>query len=65
MLEANINPETFEILCPDCSKSNFKIFRRDKLSKEQYLNHCKCESCGQIFVYKVDKRNNVILEKEV
>ncbi len=64
MLEANINPETSEILCPTCKKNDFKVFRRRKDSEEIYLNQCKCESCGQLFIYKVDKKNNVILDKK-
>lgn len=60
--QAKINPETKEVLCPTCEESNFKAFRRDKISKEIYLNHCKCENCAQLFIYKVDKKNNVILE---
>lgn len=58
-LKAKIVPETSEILCPICEQSTFKIFRRDKVSKEVYLNHCKCENCAQLFVYKVDKMNNL------
>jgi Zn finger protein HypA/HybF involved in hydrogenase expression len=46
MLEANINPETSEILCPTCNKSDFKVFRRRRVSEEIYLNQCKCEGCG-------------------
>lgn len=60
MLKAKINPETSEIVCPTCNESNFTIFRRDKVSKEIYLNHCKCENCGQLFIYNVDKKNNPI-----
>ena len=63
-LKAKINPETSEILCPTCEVSNFKIFRRDKISKEIYLNHCKCENCAQLFVYKVDRKNDVISEEQ-
>lgn len=61
MFKAIINPETSEVLCPTCDKSNFTIFRRDKVSNEIYLNHCKCKNCGQLFTYKVDKKNNPVL----
>jgi len=62
--KAKINPEISEILCPTCNKSDLTIFRRDRVSKEIYLNHCKCENCGQLFTYKVDKKNNPIKELE-
>lgn len=63
MLKAKIDPETKDILCPTCSKSNFVIFRRDRLetTKERYLNHCKC-GCGQIFIYVVDQMGNVVVD---
>ena len=61
-LEAKVNKETNEVLCLTCEQSTFKIFRRDKISKEIYLNHCKCENCAQLFIYKVDKTNNVIIK---
>lgn len=64
MLKAKIDPETKDILCPTCSESKFVIFRRDRLeetAKEGYLNHCKC-GCGQIFIYIVDQRGNVVVE---
>ena len=61
--EANINSGTSEVLCPTCKKGNFKIFRRDKVSEEIYLNHCKCEECAQLFIYKVDKKNSPIFGK--
>lgn len=64
MINAHINPKTNGIICPACEKDNFKIFRRDKVSKEIYRNHCQCENCGQLFVYNVDKKNNIILEKD-
>jgi transcription elongation factor Elf1 len=60
MLKAIINSQTLEILCPTCNKNNFTIFRRDKTSEELYLNHCKCENCGQLFIYSVDKKNNPV-----
>ncbi len=71
MLKAHLNSETLEILCPLCKETNFEIFRRDKLTsqnpwceneslKGQYLNHCKCDNCSQLFVYNVDKMNNMI-----
>jgi len=64
MKEADIDSKTSEILCPTCKKSNFKTFRRDKVLQVAYLiNHCRCEECGQLFTYKVDKKNNPILEK--
>lgn len=63
--KAKIDPETSEVLCPTCVKNNFTIFRRDRVSGEIYLNHCKCENCGQLFVYNVDKKDNVILRKGV
>lgn len=65
MFEAKINLYTSETICPTCDKSNFTIFRRDKIPNEIYLNHCKCENCGQLFLYNVDKKNNPILEKDV
>lgn len=61
-LRAKVNPETNEILCPTCEESNFKVFRRNKISKEIYLNYCKCENCAQLFIYEVNKKNNVILK---
>jgi len=64
MFKAIINAEISEVLCPTCDKSNFAIFRRDKVSNEIYLNHCKCENCGQLFIYSVDKKNNPILGKD-
>ena len=64
VLEAKINPETSEALCPTCEKTNFTIFRRDELPEEIYLNHCKCKNCGQLFIYSVDKKNKPILEKD-
>ena len=63
MVEANVNPETSEILCPTCGKGDFEIFRRDRVSGEARLDHCKCGSCGQLFVYRVIEANSVILEK--
>ena len=63
MLEAKINPETSEIICPGCESENFKIFRRDKVSNQIYLNYCKCENCGQLFACNVDKKNNPVLDK--
>lgn len=65
MFEAKIDPETSEIICPTCEKSNFTIVRRDKVSQGVYLNHCKCENCGQLFIYTVDKKNNPILGKNI
>ena len=65
MFEAKINPYTSEIICPTCEKSNFTIFRRDKVPPKIYLNHCKCENCGQLFIYNVDKKNNPILGKNI
>ncbi len=50
---------------PTCEKRNFTIFRRDKVSKEIYLNHCRCENCGQLFIYNVDKKNNPVLGKGI
>lgn len=64
MLKAIINLETLEVICPTCNKSNFTIFRRDKVSDEIYFNHSKCEDCGQLFIYNVDRKNNPILEKD-
>ena len=64
MLRAKINPETFKTICPTCEKNSFTIFRRDKVTQEIYLNHCKCENCGQLFIYKVDKKKNPILEED-
>lgn len=60
MPKAKIDKDN-NITCPDCNKSEYEIFRRDDLDQEIYLNHCKC-SCGQLFTYKVDKKNNVIIE---
>lgn len=64
-VNANINPETSEIFCPTCKMSNFEILEEEKISEEIYHNHCKCENCGQAFVYKVDKKNNIILKKDI
>ena len=64
VLEAKINPETSEVLCPICNESNFITFRRDKISEEIYLVHCKCENCSQLFIYNVDKKNKPILERD-
>jgi hypothetical protein len=65
MLDADINPKTLEALCPTCKENNFKIFRRYQVFKKIYYNHCKCEICGQLFIYKVSKVDNIILEKEM
>ena len=64
MLKANINTETSEVSCPGCEENNFTTFRRDKVSKKTYLNHCKCENCGQLFVYNVNEKDDVVFEKE-
>ncbi len=71
MLRAYLNSETSEILCPLCKQNNFKIFRRDKLAsrsfwyennfpEKQYLNHCKCENCNQLFVYNTGRMNSIV-----
>jgi len=65
MKEAGINSETSEIACPSCEKCNFTIFRRDKVSEKMYLNRCKCASCGQLFIYKVDEKNNAVLKNDI
>jgi len=59
MVEGKINPKTGEIFCPLCNSEHLTTFRKDELTDKVYLNHCKCESCGQLFVYKtviMDKR---------
>jgi len=64
MVEGEINPKTGEIFCPLCYSENFTIFRKDELTIKIYLNHCKCESCGQLFVYKTDNgETDIILRK--
>jgi len=54
MVEGKISPKTGEIICPLCNNENFITFRKDEITDKIYLNHCKCESCGQLFVYKID-----------
>jgi len=64
MVEGKINLKTGEILCPLCSSEHFTTFRKDELTDRIYLNHCKCESCGQLFVYKTnDGEADIILRK--
>lgn len=61
-VKVNIDLKNAAILCPTCNKSNFPIFRRDKTEQGIYLDHCKCDECGQLFVYKSDKKGKYILE---
>jgi len=64
MVEGKINPKAGEIFCPSCNSENFITFRKDELTDKVYLNHCKCESCGQLFVYKTDNgETSIILRK--
>lgn len=63
MYKAKIDKDN-NIICPDCNKSKYKVFKRDNVDTGIYLNRCKCENCGQLFNYKVDKKNNPIFSKK-
>lgn len=60
MLKAKIDKDN-NVICPNCDRSEYDIFRRDNLGEGTYLNHCKC-GCGQLFAYKVDKQNIAVIE---
>ncbi len=62
MVDGVIDIKTKQIICPTCDKSNFVIFRKDKIEEEIYLNHCKCKNCGQLFVYKADLANRIVID---
>lgn len=63
MRKAKIDQPAQRILCPNCDKSNFTIFRKEFLHDgETYLHHARCEDCGQPFIFNVDSEGNTFVD---
>jgi len=55
MIETTNNFKTSKLACPYCSENSFTVFRKDEISEEIYLHHCRCLECNQLFVLRERK----------
>ena len=63
MRKAKIEQNTQTILCPNCDKSNFTVFRKEPLDEGKvYLHHAECKECGQTFIYKVNQKGEPFID---
>lgn len=63
MRKAKVDKDSQTVLCPKCDKSNFTIFRKEPLDEGKiYLHHAKCRECGLLFIYKVNQKEEPLID---
>ncbi|OHB74316.1 MAG: hypothetical protein A2Z34_07490 [Planctomycetes bacterium RBG_16_59_8] len=47
--------KNLRVCCPTCLENDHVVYRREPTGDRGIANHCRCNRCGEWFIYEQDK----------